>query len=86
MDEHAARLAAVMTWWGDHDTREIGGDSPVSVILLVEHYANEALRLHQGSVVPPYVAKADRLMTWLRERWPHPHMSAADIVRFAPTA
>lgn len=84
--EHAARLAAVMTWFADHDAQEIGADVLSGAIQLAEHYASEALRLHQTSVVPPDIAAAGLLLDWLRERWPHQAVSVPDIIRLGPNS
>ncbi len=69
MAEHAARMAAAMAWWSDHNVKEIDAETLSNAIQLVEHYADEALRLWQASVVPADIADALRLLDWLNERW-----------------
>ena len=84
MAEHAARLAAAMTWWSDHDANEIDAQTLSNAILLVEHYADEALRIWQASVVPTDIADAQRLLDWINQRWNEGHISIADICRLGP--
>jgi hypothetical protein len=86
MAEHAARMAAAMAWWSDHDAIEIDAETLSNAIQLVEHYADEALRLWQASVVPADIADAQRLLDWLDERWSESHVSIADISRLGPNA
>jgi hypothetical protein len=86
MPEHAARLAAVIAWWANHAAVEIDAETLRGAIRLVEHYGEEALRLWQASVVPPDIADAQRLLTWLQERWEEPLVSIADICQLGPNA
>lgn len=84
MAEHAARMAAAMAWWSDHNVEVIDAETMSNAIQLVEHYADEALRLWQASVVPADIADAQRLLDWLNDRWSESHVSIADICRFGP--
>jgi hypothetical protein len=86
MAEHAARMAAAMAWWSDHDANEIDTETLSNAIRLVEHYADEALRLWQASVIPADIADSQRLLDWLHERWSESHISIADICRLGPNA
>jgi hypothetical protein len=86
MAEHAARMAAAMAWWSDHTTTDIDAETLRNAIELVEHYADEALRLWQASVVPVDIADAQKLLDWLNERWREAYVSIADISRLGPNA
>ncbi len=86
MPEHSARLAAVIAWWRDHRVTEIDADAIAGAIELVQHYAQEHLRLQHASVVPPDIADAQRLLEWLIERWTEPYVSIRDICRFGPNS
>lgn len=86
MAEHAARMAAAMAWWADHNVNEIDAETLSNAIQLVEHYAEEALRLWQAGVVPADIADALRLLDWIRDRWSESHISIADICRLGPNA
>lgn len=86
MAEHAARIAAVITWWSDHKAQEIDTDTLRGAIQLVEHYGDEVLRLWQASVVPPDIAEAQRLLDWLRDRWPEKHIAIVNICQSGPAS
>ena len=58
MAEHAARLAAVITWWVDPNAETIEAEILAGAIELVEHYGQEALRLQQAAGVPKDIADA----------------------------
>ena len=86
MAEHAVRIAAVLAWWSDHNVCEIDTNTLDGAIRLAEHYADEALRLWQASVVPAHIVDAQRLLDWINDRWTESHISIADISRVGPNA
>jgi putative DNA primase/helicase len=86
MGEHVGRLAAVMTWWSNHDATVIDREILTGAIQLVEHYADEALRIYQASVIPLDIAEAQRLLEWLVSRWVEPHVSVPDICQLGPNS
>ena len=86
MPEHAARLAAVLSWWHDQRVTQIDGDTMTGAIELVQHYAQEHLRLHRACVIPTDIADAQRLLEWLNERWHEPYISVRDICRLGPNS
>lgn len=86
MAEHAARLAAVITWWHKPDAEEIDAETLAGAIELVRHYGDEALRLQQAAGIPGDIADAQRLLDWLKERWSEPLVSISDIVQLGPNS
>jgi hypothetical protein len=86
MPEHAARLAAVVTWWQDQDAASVDTTTLRGAMELVQYYADEHLRLHQASVVPPDIAAAQLVLDWLQKRWEQPVISVRDICRSGPNS
>ena len=84
MAEHAARLAAVISWWTNPDVEEIDAETLAGAISLVEHYGDESLRLQQAAEIPRDIADAQHLLDWLMERWVGPLISIPDIVQLGP--
>ena len=70
----------------DHNVCEIDTNTLDGAIRLAEHYADEALRLWQASVVPAHIVDAQRLLDWINDRWTESHISIADISRVGPNA
>jgi hypothetical protein len=64
MAEHAGRLAAVLTVYGDPDGMEVDHHSMACGIQLVRHYATEMLRLHSVGRVAPDLRLAAKLLAW----------------------
>lgn len=56
--EHAARLAAVLTIYGNPDTPEVPGETMAGATEIATFYANEAARLVDAAIVPPEKAGA----------------------------
>ena len=86
MPEHAARIAALITWWTDPDAAEIGSAALAGAIELVRHYGAESLRLQQAAGVPQDISDAGRLLDWLNERWGESLVSVPDIVQRGPNS
>ena len=86
MPEHAARLAAVMTWWANPEAEEIDADTMLNASRLVEHYGSEALHFAHASGLPGDIADAQCLLEWLRGGWIEKHVSIPDIIQFGPNA
>jgi hypothetical protein len=79
LQEHAARLAAVLTLVRDIDAGEIRRTEMEAGITLAEHYVSEALRLFGASRVNADLHLAQRLLDWLLNRWTEPNISLVDI-------
>lgn len=77
MGEHAGRLAAVLTVFGDPDAMEVDEYSMASGIVLARHYAAEMLRLQGGALTAPDLLLAQRLLEWWQVRTdPRCHLAA----------
>jgi hypothetical protein len=55
-------------------------------IVLVQHYAAEALRLHSGSQISAELRTAQAVLDWLLTRWSEPAVSLPDLYQRGPTA
>lgn len=82
--EHAARIAAVLTIFENPDAPEVTGEIMAGAINLAVFYANEASRLADAAIIPPDVADAERLRKWLLLSWDEPHISAAMAAQYGP--
>jgi hypothetical protein len=83
--EHAGRLAAVLELHADPDAMEVSAEHMACAIALVEHYAQEMLRLAGGGSVNPDLRLADRLLRWWIERG-EPRLHLAVIYQRGPHA
>ena len=68
MGEHAGRLAAVLTVYGNPEAMEVEAEAMACGIALAQHYAAEMLRLQGGATVSPDLRLAARLVAWWQER------------------
>lgn len=78
MAEHAGRLAAVLTVYGNPDAMEVDREAVACGITLAQHYAAEMLRLQGGALVSPDLRLAARLVAWWQGR-PDPRCYLAAI-------
>jgi hypothetical protein len=85
MGEHAGRLAAVLSVYGDPDAMEVGGEAMACGITLAQHYAAEMLRLQGGASISPDLRLAARLLAWWQAR-PDPQCHLAAIYQTGPGA
>ena len=86
LPEHAARIAAVLTLVRNADAGEVAGVEMAAGIVLVQHYAGEALRLHGGSHVSDELRLAERARDWMLRHWPEPAISLPDLYQRGPPA
>lgn len=63
LPEHAARLAAKLTLVRDLDAGEVTAAEMAAGIILAQHYAAEALRLHSGSRIASICGSRNRRST-----------------------
>ncbi|NAZ38159.1 YfjI family protein [Rubellimicrobium sp. CFH 75288] len=82
--EQAARIAGVLTLWGDLNAYEVGEPMMVRGITLADFYLSEAARLAKGAAMAPELEQAERLRRWLVEAWREPDIVPSDILRHAP--
>lgn len=82
--EHAGRLAAVLTLFGDPDAMEVPLVAMQSATTLAIYYANEMLRLNGGATVSRELRTAQRLLKWWQVQ-PNPILHLATIYQFGPS-
>jgi hypothetical protein len=68
MGEHAGRLAAVLTVYGNPDAMEVDREAVACGIRLAQHYAAEMLRLQGGASIAPDLRLTARLLAWWQGR------------------
>ena len=66
--EHAARIAGVLTLYGDLQAVEIGVEAMADGAELVSWYMGEALRLQAAGRTDPGLIRAQRLLDFLQAR------------------
>jgi hypothetical protein len=89
LPEHAARLAAVITIYGNPDATEVDGETMANGITLARHYARNRLRLHGATLVNAELLEAEGLLDWLFGKWFAEHgaiISLPEIVRLGPNS
>lgn len=62
--DNAARLAAVLEFYANSDTREISLEMMEHAIALATYYGTEALRISDGASVSPDLRLAQQLLDW----------------------
>lgn len=82
--EQAARIAGVLTLWGNLDAPRVEAGTMAQAVTLAEFYLSEAARLAEGAVVPPEIEQAERLRLWLAEGWSEPDLLPSDVVQKGP--
>jgi hypothetical protein len=85
MGEHAGRLAAILTVYGDPDAMEVDEKAMACGIALAQHYAAEMLRLQGGAAVSVDLRLAAHLLAWWQGR-PDPRCHLAAIYQRGPNA
>ena len=68
--EQAARIAGVLTLWGDLTATVVAASVMSDAIELAQFYLLEAKRLAETATVSENVEKAERLRRWLLDSWP----------------
>ena len=84
LPEHATRLAAVQTLFGNPAAEEVPLEAMQNGIELAQYYANEALRLAEAAAVSADIQKADQVRHWLMTGWDEPLISLPDLYQFGP--
>src|SRR5262249_54217343 len=86
LQEHAARLAAILTLVRDIDAGEIAADEMAAGSELAQHYAGEALRLHGGSQIADELRTAQQVLDWILVHWAENAISLPDLYQRGPNA
>ncbi len=84
LGEHIARIAAVLTCVEDIDAQEINSETLERAAFLADFYATEALRLLEAGACSPELARAEKLLTWLKDKWGEPLIGLVAIYKFGP--
>ncbi|GAB1381283.1 YfjI family protein [Pararhodobacter aggregans] len=84
--EQAARIAGVLTLWGDLDAHEVTPQAMGWGIELAQFYLGEARRLAEAGLISEGTAKAERLRLWLMTSWPHDAVLPSDILKHGPNS
>jgi hypothetical protein len=82
--EHAARLAAVMTLFGNPDASNVTRVTMDDAVTLATFYVNEAARLTDAATISKDTADAEKLRRWILESWGEQLISTPDVVQRGP--
>lgn len=82
--EHAIRLAAVQTLWGDPDAVEISAASMANASRLIQFYLQENRRLRASATTQLILSLAQRVLAWLLNKWDEPAIYATAIYNTCP--
>jgi hypothetical protein len=82
--EQAARIAGVLTMWGDMAAPEITGLEMARGIELAQFYLGEAVRLGDAATVSEEIERAEKLRKWLLDDWPEAEITVREVLRLAP--
>jgi hypothetical protein len=84
--ENAARIAGNLTLIRDTGAAELGSEELQSGIVLVQFYADEALRRFDGSALALSLQRAQLLLGWLTSTWEEDKVSLPDIYQRGPNS
>jgi hypothetical protein len=85
--EHAGRLGGILALVEQLDVDEVSDHHLEAGILLAEHYAAEARRLHEAGQTDPELDLAQRVLDWLTGEWSgRPLISVPDLYTYGPGA
>jgi hypothetical protein len=84
--EHAARLAATITFFEFSAAMTLNASDMEKGISLVRYYLNEALRIREAAAVDQDLELAGKLLHWLQTTWDDPNglVSLPDCYQIAP--
>ncbi|CUK08383.1 hypothetical protein PH7735_03238 [Shimia thalassica] len=68
--EQAARIAGVLTLWGNLDALEVSATDMGYGVALAQYYLGEAQRLANVAAISQETEQAERLRKWLLDSWP----------------
>ena len=81
--EQAARIAGVLTLFGDIDAQEVSAETMKQATTLALYYLREAVRLFGASAISEEARQVDLLLRWLQHR-DEGDFIIADIVQYGP--
>jgi hypothetical protein len=82
--EQAARIAGVLTLWGDLHAQRVELAAMANGIRLAQHYLTEALRLSNAAAITVETERAEALRRWLIEVWPDREILFGDMLQKGP--
>jgi hypothetical protein len=83
--EQAARIAGVLTLWGDLEASEVTLQAMAWGIEIAQFYLGEAARLAGAAGTSAEIDRAEKLRKWLLEGWRHPEVLTGDVVQYGPS-
>lgn len=86
LPEHACRLAAVVRLAETPQAGSIDRETMERGITLARFYASEALRLFHTGAIPPEVAQAELLLSWLQIEWREPLVGISHVYQRGPNS
>ena len=84
--EQAARVAGVLTLWGNLQASEVQSGDMAHAITLARYYLSEASRLSNAANVSAEIDKAETLRQWLLGAWSHSEITTREVVRLGPNS
>jgi putative DNA primase/helicase len=82
--EHAARLAAILSFFDNPDGGEIGTEHTSAGIELVQYYIGEALRLFNSAATNPDLLLAEKVLSWAKHHDRAGLISLIDLYQVGP--
>jgi len=83
--EHAARIAGVMTLYGDTNACSVSVSAMSDAITLARFYLSEAQRLSDAAEISSETQDAEVLRKWLLSNWSEAFISATDAAQHGPS-
>ena len=82
--EHAARLAGVLTLFGNPDAGSVTAEMMEAAVVLADFYIAEHKRLAGAATVSAETRRAERLLRWILGKYPEPFVSVAEMQKSGP--
>lgn len=79
LPEHALRLAVTMALFDDINVGVLNKSYLEKAIALTDFYASEALRLRDDGMIDSKILIAEKLLTWIKDKWKGESISLPDI-------
>ena len=79
LPEHALRLAVTMALFDDINIGVLNKSYLEKAIALTDFYASEALRLRDDGMIDSKILIAEKLLTWIKDKWKGDSISLPDI-------
>lgn len=83
--EQAARIAGVLTLWGDLRAETVEVAAMIQGIELARFYLSEASRLSSACTISEGIADAEKLRLWLLKDWAEADIAKSEILQRGPS-